>query len=442
MWCAIYLGCLLIAGWAVVTRLGGGRSRAQSVGLIACLGPGVFGLCLIALSMLGFKPTRAMVIVLTLAFAVAGIAIKRPKAPPPGKNDGGGRAPRWWLGLCLIALGYSAYVAALDAFVYPTFDWDGFAIWQLKSKLLATQPLNPRPDYFTDVSRSFSHLRYPILVPMICAGEHVMSGRLDDELEKSPLFLLYIGMGAAVYGAIDRRRGGLAAITATTLLMGTQVMLRAACNGTADVPLAAFYACGLVCLLNWQEDRRGTDLALVALCSICMAWTKQEGIYLAVLNAAAVFAIDRRRPRVWIAFALAVGLAYLPWHVFAHPLPRTDEDYTGHLHVGEILNNLSRLGPVILGYLGSAFYWDNWCVFWFALFAIALLERERLRQPAVALLWILLIAHWLLNITPFLLVANWNYRELMWVTQDRLLLHTAPAAALLIGLQWPRLRRV
>jgi 4-amino-4-deoxy-L-arabinose transferase-like glycosyltransferase len=330
---------------------------------------------------------------------------------------------------------------ALDTCVYPTFDWDAFAIWQLKSKLLATEALTPRPAYFTDVSRSFSHLRYPILMPMICAGEHVMAGRLDDELEKSPLILLYLGMGAVVYSAIKVRRGKLAAITATTLLMCTPFMMGAAGNGTADVPLAAFYAGTLVSLLNWQQDRRACDLALCALLSICMAWTKQEGLYLAAINAAAVFGIAPRRPKAWIGFAAALGLAYLPWHIFAHPLPRTDENYTGHLHIGEIVAHLPRVRPVVHGFLVRAFYWDDWCVFWFALPAVALLERARLRRAPVALLWFLLLMHCLLNITPFVLVTNWILYQLMAVTQNRLMLHAAPAAALIIGLQWPRVRR-
>jgi hypothetical protein len=443
MWCAIYLLCLLFAGWGIVVRLGWGRSRLESLGLIACMGPGIVGMGLIVLSMLGVTPSRAEIFILSGIIGLSGFLPWR-SAPPPmrGPSEDQDRTPKWWLGLCLLAIGYSAYVVALDAFVYPTVEWDAFAIWQLKSKILTDQPLVPRPQYFTDVSRGYSHLGYPILVPMISAGEHAMAGSLDDEKEKAPLYLLYLGMGAVVYGAIRRPRGGFAAITTTALVMAVPKMLVVAGNGTADVPLTAFYACSLVCLLNWQQDRRTADLILTAIFTIFIAWTKQEGLEVALINVAAVFALAPRRPLAWAGFAAAVGLAYLPWYLYSHDLPRTDENYFGHLQISVLIGNLSRLPTVILGFLGSAFDWDTWCVFWFALGAAALLEIRRIREPAVALLWILLIAHFLAYLPPYIVVMNWNYRELMAVTQDRLLLHIAPAAALLIGLQFPRLKRL
>jgi hypothetical protein len=439
MWCALYLLCLIIVGYAVAARLARGRSALETVGLALCAGPGIMGLALIAISFSGFKPTRLIIFAITL-LAAATLAIPCKFAKPPARAcEEEDRTPRWWLAVCILALGYSTTVVATDTFVYPTIEWDAFSIWQLKSKFLATGPLTPRPAYFTDISRSYSHLKYPILVSMISAGEHAMSGRIDDELEKSPEFLLYLGLGAAVFAAVARRRGYFAAITATTLLMTTSRMIVVAGNGSADLSLAVFSGCSAISLINWLEDRRTPDLILTALFTIFMTWTKQEGLPLALINGIAVLAIAAKRPKFWLTFAIVVVAAFLPWYLYTLPLPRTDENYTGHLHLSEAIGNISRLGMVLTGFVTSMCDWDNWCIFWYALPAVAVLEKQRFRQPTIKLLWALLIAHLLIYVPPYLIVANWNVRDLMGVTQNRLLLHMAPVAALLIGLHWPRM---
>jgi hypothetical protein len=441
MWCAIYLACLMVVGWGVVVRFGRERSRLESLGLSAVMGPGIAGMVLIGLSLLGMKPGRASIFILTGAAAISGMTARRSAQSPAATVEDGDRAPAWWVGICLIVMAYSAHAVAMEAFVYTTYDWDGYGIWQLKAKVLTHEALSPRPVYFTEVSRSYSHLRYPILVPMISAGEKVMSGRLDDEKAKSPFFLMYLGVSAAVYGAIRVRRGSMAAITATALLMSAPEILATAGRGTADLPLGAFWGCSLICLLNWQRDRRCADLAMFGLFTIFICWTKQEGVPLAILNVLAVVALAPKRPKIWLTLTLAVGLAYLPWLLFIRGLPKTDENYLGHLHANEFVENIWRVGPAILGFLKRAFDWRNWDVFWYALVAIALLEWRRFKAPGVALLWILLAAHFLIYLPPYVIVANWDFHELMRITQDRLMVHIAPAAALLIGLQWPMLRR-
>ncbi len=396
------------------------------------------GLLLIAISMMGWQPSRAIIFGITGVAAVAALTPGRRLRMAKAIDED--RAPKWWLIFCFVALAYGTFVVAVDTCVYPTGDWDAFAIWQLKSKVLTNEPLVPRPAYFTDVSRSFSHLEYPVLVPMISAGEHAMAGSLDDEKEKAPQLLFYLGLGAVVYAAIRRRHGGTAAVTATTLLLCTPKMLEFAGTGDADLPLAAFYACSLVSLLNWQQDRRRADLIFTALFTILLAWSKQEGLPLAIVNVLAVAALSVRKPATWISFGVVVAAAYLPWFLYTRAIPRTDENYMGHLHFSEAMGNLSRLGPVLWGFLTKALDVQLWSVFWYLLPIAAILRWRRFLDRGVMLVWILLTAHFLIYLPPYLIVANWDFRGLMNVTQDRLLLHITPAAALLIGLQWPRLR--
>src|SRR5580704_6694588 len=102
----------------------------------------------------------------------------------------------------------------------------------VKAKVLATYALHPQPAYFTNLALSYSHLRYPLLVPMVSAGMHAMTGNLDD-YGKMVSLLWYAGMGLAVFATVRRMNGAAAALTATTLLACAAPITHFAGSGTA-----------------------------------------------------------------------------------------------------------------------------------------------------------------------------------------------------------------
>jgi hypothetical protein len=443
MWYAIYLCCLLIIGFAWVARLYASHSRIELAGLAACLGPGLAGLALIAISMFGSPPTPDLIFLLTIIFGF--IALFTPRR---ASNSMATPAPlsviaKCWIALCLGMIAYGIFAVIFNAVRYPEIEPDAYAMWQLKAKVLATHALSPRPDYFSDVSLSFSHLRYPILVPMISAGVFVMTGLMDGHAGKIPFVMMYIGLGMAVFGAIKSWRGPVAAATAAALLMTTPVMLNYADTATAEMALTAFYGCSIISILHWQKEQHLNHLILALLFTLCMAWTKNEGIMLALINCFVILTLtpkplQRRHFIAGIGFVLVLSALYAPWVIFTHDLPRTDENYSQHLNVAEIASKLS-LAPYVLGQMFVyAAGWKYWGLFWFLPIGTAILSWRRLASRPILTLWVLLVLQMLAYIPPYL-VTQWNLQNLILVTMDRLLLHAAPAAALLIGLQWPNL---
>src|SRR5580698_3747439 len=198
MWCAIYLCLLVVCGYAVAAGLARRASRVEIAGLTLCMGPGIMGFCLIFFSMLGIRPAKAEIFAIAAVLVVAGITVHRFRRVKSAPEIRSSPTPAWWLLICAIAIVYGIMSVANDALMYPVNEWDAFAIWQLKAKVLATYALHPRPAYFTNLSLSYSHLRYPLLVPMMSAGMHALTGPLDD-LGKTISLLLYPGMGLAVF---------------------------------------------------------------------------------------------------------------------------------------------------------------------------------------------------------------------------------------------------
>jgi hypothetical protein len=163
---------------------------------------------------------------------------------------------------------------------------------------------------------------------------------------------------------------------------------------------------------------------------------------LAAINIVAILAVTRRpwraRGLAWAAgFAVVVAGLSLPWILYASHLPSTGDNYAAHLNGAEIISQRGRL-PVILGAMAAELVnWHRWGLFWIVLFMVTVLQGRGVFSRAILTLWILLGVH-LIGYVPPYLVTTWDLGELLKYSLSRLVLHAAPAGALLIGLEWPR----
>jgi hypothetical protein len=144
-----------------------------------------------------------------------------------------------------------------------------------------------------------------------------------------------------------------------------------------------------------------------------------------------------RQIRLAVLFALVLGAAILPWIVYTRDLPATDEDYAGRLRVAQLIAAGNRIPTVAQSMPGEIVDWRRWGIFWIAVLALQLINWRRLRNRSIATLWFLLILQILAYFPPYM-VTTWDLGELLRYSQSRLLLHAAPAAALIVGLQLPR----
>ena len=438
MWSLIYCICLLVMGLGAVAALmppDPEESPLLRIGLGMSLGPGIGGLGLIGFSMLGRLPSAVLIFFLTAPFAIL-LCVYRSRFFRRGKISWGWIKGRFgWLNIiCLVAIAYGVGVSIHYAVADGVIMGDAFAIWMLKAKVLATQALYPRPDYFTDVSLSFSHLRYPILVPMIGAGVHAMSGRLEGDLVSAPFLLSYFGLVMAVFGAVRSWGNWTSGLAAAAMFMTTPLALAQAGNGMADMTLTAFFGCSLISILRWRKLRRVGDLILAMIFTGCMAWTKNEGAAMAAVNILLVliFVPTPRRLRA-LAFGVGVILMYLPWYFYARHLPRTDEDYTSHLTLGQLAGNVHRLGYIVAQFGWNLIDPHAWGIFWFLPVAAFIFKPRGAR--GTLFLWVALLLQILIYIPPYM-VAPGDLAHLMRYSLGRLLLHATPAAALIVGLQF------
>src|SRR5262249_21759407 len=142
------------------------------------------------------------------------------------------------IALLIVALLAANLVVWFIALGLPIIEWDSFAIWELKAKVLYFDPLLPRPAYFNDLRFAYSHLEYPLLVPMLTAGAYAMMGQVNDQFGKIMLPVLFAAQTLLAYTGARLWLNRIQALAMALLLVGSPIFVMLGGIGSVDVPLA------------------------------------------------------------------------------------------------------------------------------------------------------------------------------------------------------------
>ena len=441
--CCLYLLLIVLVGYALlsVIRPSSQMTIVQLIGLGPAIGAGTLSLLLFWASLIGFIPSRsalAIIGVLTLASLLVmkkkhRLARVKFLASDWEKGDG-------WVVVPLVVTAAALAMIAAGALSTPLVEWDAFAIWGFKAKVLTHEALHPTPAYFHDLTLSYSHLDYPLMVPFLTAGAYAAMGTVDDQTGKLVSVFLDVLIVPMVYLGLRWKLRRLPAACLSAILAMLPGMFRYGGVGCADLPLAMFYAGSILYVARWIDRQQWPDLILAILFSAFVAFTKNEGTVLALMNGAVLlgFGLCGGRRRAWVGAAaffaglLAMDAAWLFWN---HGLPRTHEDYGSKLLSSALVTHLPRLKEIIPAMLVQIAEFQVWGLLWIMAVVLALLGWRALARPYVLALWILLGLH-LMTYALAYSVTPWDLTVLMPMTMDRLLLHAVPAVIFLAGWHW------
>jgi hypothetical protein len=246
-------------------------ARAETVAAAPIVGGGCAGLAATVELILGGDPAVLMAVILVIVTAIAWRV--RPARPRSAL------LPE--LGLLVVVASPLALAAAVLR--TPDLGWDGRSIWLLHARWL----LIGRGDYLRNAQSSIAsiHADYPPLAAQFVAVAWHLSGGVD--LRSGQLLIgcltgaatVLVGLGVA--RAISRSRliGAIAGAFLVVMLYG--VWESYAFNGFMDPLAAALALAALMFGLLAPPDRNNLSLGL--LCVVACAWTKNEGLVVAVL---------------------------------------------------------------------------------------------------------------------------------------------------------------
>lgn len=405
------------------------------------LGAGITALAVFDLSLAGVG-TSPWTVISAVALPVAALAVRKRRAPQAtGTPFRIASLSGAWLLLPILPAALLLFVQAVAFPVgtaFPWAEWDAFAIWLYKGKVMLDHAVRWSP-YFHDVTKSYSHLDYPLLVPSIAASVWSFAGSAEEPAARAVLSLFYAGLLGVIYAASRTWLAPLVALWIVWLVGAAPSLLTHAGAGTADVPFAFFVACAALSLLRWAHGGRLPRLVHAALFTAFALFTKQEGIAFALSMGAGLLVVAlARRGRQDLAgaalFVAILALAAGPWIAFRSGLPHTHIDYGGRISLPLVLENHSRVGPVLSAVARLLVDFSGWGPVWPALLVAAVLSLLWKRDRGVGAVAIVLVAQSAAYLFAYV-VSPWSLSRLLPVTLPRLAIHVLPLVAML-GSPW------
>jgi hypothetical protein len=338
------------------------------------------------------------------------------------------RIHRCALGTAALSVGVMCWMAVRS----PLAGWDGWSVWAFKAQAFATGGLPPA--YFRDVLTLHTHPDYPLNLPIAESLLIHLPGSLADPLVTLIGPACVVALLCLIYTGLDRLYGRVPAAVGVAILATMPVVLYNAPAAGADVPLALYCGGAAIYLQRWWTDHLRRDAVLAGLLAGAAAWTKKEGLAIAVVTLSTYAAVElmqsaRRRRAPALVPLLAACLIPLPWLVFVqprHPLPRDFSPVT----LGALTTHAERMPHVAALVLQQMLTWENWGPFWLILGA-ALAARARHVWRDGRLL--LLLAGQIALYTVVFVFSNWQpYVPHAQGTLDRLLLQALPTAVILL----------
>lgn len=187
-------------------------------------------------------------------------------------------------------------------------DWDAWAIWGSKAKVLSlgTGPLH-------DVTK-FGHQDYPLLWPTVWGFSGWLSGGWEECWSKGwGAIFLFFCVWEIIHIVKEQCRSLTAGLLAGALFVSIPNVPLLASWSYAEAPLWLMMTCSLACFLRWQSNSSRGSAALVGLLAAAAAYTKNEGMLFAVLLGVLFFFSQRNWLRTAFIYALTLTICCLSW---------------------------------------------------------------------------------------------------------------------------------
>jgi hypothetical protein len=223
-----------------------------------------------------------------------------------GRNDG---LLYYCKALCIAIICLSVLWAFLMAIIVVPDDWDAWAIWGAKAKVLAlgTGPLS-------DV-RYFGHGDYPLLWPSIWAYVGWLSGGWEEQWSRSVGILLYALCLWETVIIVRRLTGSLGLAWLCGALFASVPMVPLIASWSyAEAPLWLFILTTLGCLFQFQKTQNARYLVYGALLAAGAAYSKNEGVLIALVISVWLGAsCDWKQWKFVFVFFIGWLFLYMPW---------------------------------------------------------------------------------------------------------------------------------
>jgi len=340
-----------------------------------------------------------------------------------------------------LALAWRGWLALREILLRPTYPWDAWDAWAVKSKtwvLLGHHaPFVPISDWLRHPTQElYTSIAwgYPATLAWMQVWFAAAADGWVEPLVNLPWFALWLGLLFGHYG--QWRALGF---TRTQALAGTYALgslplldVHVALAGYADLWVATVFGLGVLAWLRWMQFRDRAQLVLAIGCGLLLPLLKLEGAVWLLLFAAAI--IYGMLPRLWRRRAFIALAAVLVCMATVRGL-KLPVPGLGWVAVGRDALTVPIVGQLHIAWhpaalasvLNSLFAQPNWHLLWWLAPLIVLWRWRELRAvEATRQLGSLLLGCIAFLLFLFLLTDAASWAE-SYTAINRLLMHIVPA---------------
>ena len=390
-------------------------------------------------------------IAFAIVVAMAGYWLQRRSIGAPRfvpADEGGGNWLRLAAIVALASLIWRGSILASEVLLRPTFPWDAWDAWAVKSKtwyLLGHYAAFVSPDDWLAHADADLYTgpawAYPSALGWLQVWFASAAGDWIEPLVNLPWAALWVGLLLGHYGqwralGLDRTRALIFVYVLGSLpLLATHVALA----GYADLWVATIFGFGVLAWLRWREQGDHAQLVLALACTAILPMLKLEGIVwcLSLLAAIGFSALPTRwRWRsAWLAVVLlvvaaAIGQSHLLFSAIGWV--RSGSRVVDIPVIGTL--KLAWHGTAAVGVARSLFLQSNWHLLWWLVVPVVAWRWRALRaSDALSLCALLLLACLGLLVFLFVLTDAAEWAE-SYTAVNRLIMHVTPAVVTLLAL--------
>jgi hypothetical protein len=361
------------------------------------------------------------------------------------------RMERWKI--ILLAAGflsvvYRGYLAVREILLRPTFPWDAWDAWAVKSKtwfLLGHYAPFVSAMHWVDAAGTMDYTgpawSYPSALAWVQIWFASAAGAWIEPLVNLPWIALWVGLLLAHYG--QWRALGFstsrAAAFAYALASLPLITVHVALAGYADLWIATLFGFAVLAWMRWLMQRDINQLALAVACVLVMPWMKLEGAVWMLLSIAVAIACQMpRRARHVVLGTLAIvgaivatighikvplfglGWVSIAWHSIEVPV------------IGTL--SIAFHAKALGGAFGSLFLQPSWNLLWWLVPVVIVWRwREFLANRALRCLGALLTLSFGFLAFLFLFTDAAQWAE-SYTAINRLVMHLVPAVITLLAM--------
>ena len=352
------------------------------------------------------------------------------------------------LALAMASLLWRGWIALREILLRPTFPWDAWDAWAVKSKtwflLGHYAPFVSLQDWLravgTDVHTGIAW-SYPATLAWLQVWFASAADGWIEPMVNLPWLALWVGLLFGHYG--QWRALGLSRVKALVgvYALGSLPLLdvHVALAGYADLWIATVLGFGVLAWMRWIEQRDRGQLAIAAICAMLLPALKLEGgVWLLLFVCVAAFG---SLPRRWRWYAIGIGTCAIGLGiVFGNlVLPLVALGWT-HVEGGAV--EVPVIGRLAIGWhaaafdgvLNALFAQRNWnMLWWLAPIIVVLRWREARAHESIRLLGLFLLAGFGFLLFLFLFTDAARWAE-SYTAINRLIMHLVPATITLLAL--------